>query len=119
MRELSTRLESDGYLVWLPEAEVSENDYQSLSENEKRVLKNKFINLHLDKVRKSEAVLIANFPKHGIAGYVGPNTLMEIAFAYALGKKIILLFPLDDQSCRDEIYGLAPEILKSVEQDKG
>ncbi len=62
-------------------------------------------------IKKSGTILIANLPKYGIQGYVGPNTLMEIAFAYALGKKIYLLHPMDDQPCRDEVRGLEIETL--------
>ncbi len=111
MKNLELDLERFGYAVFLPQAEESEDDYSQLPENEKPVLKKKFIDAHLRKIRESDAVLIANYPKRGIAGYIGANTLIEIAFAYALNKPLFLLHQLAEQACKDEVDGLAATIL--------
>ena len=42
-------------------------------------------------VADSEAILVLNYPKKGIDGYVGGATLMEIGLARHLDKKIFLL----------------------------
>ena len=66
---------------------------------------------HFDKVEWSEAVLIANYDKNGIAGYIGGNTLMEMGVAFHLGKKIFLLHPIPEISYKEEILGLRPIVL--------
>ncbi len=44
-----------------------------------------------NKVAASEAIVVLNYPKNGIDGYVGGATLMEIGLARHLDKKIFLL----------------------------
>jgi nucleoside 2-deoxyribosyltransferase len=111
MEELKLKLEKLGYSVYLPEAEESEGFYLSLPAKDKPAMKRRFIDAHVEKIKKSNGVLIANFRKHEIDGYVGPNTLMEIAFAYALGKDIYMLNAMEDQPCKDEVLGLGVEWL--------
>jgi len=44
-----------------------------------------------NKVAASEAIVVLNYPKNGIEGYIGGATLMEIGLARHLNKKIFLL----------------------------
>ena len=44
-------------------------------------------------IEKTDAILVLNYPKHGLDGYIGAATLMEIGLAYHFGKKIFLLYP--------------------------
>ena len=68
---------------------------------------------HFKKVEWSNAILVANYPKHNIDGYVGGNTLMEIAVAFYLKKKIYILFPISSElSYKEEILGMYPTIIK-------
>lgn len=48
---------------------------------------------HMRKVQNplTYAILVANFDKHGVSGYIGPNTFAEIAVAFATSKTIYLL----------------------------
>jgi len=50
-------------------------------------------------VADSDAILVLNYPKNGIKGYIGGATLMEIGLARHLGKKIFLLhdIPSEDE----------------------
>jgi hypothetical protein len=75
-------------------------------------IKKQFIDEHLAKIRGADAIVLANFTKRGIAGYIGANTLMEAAFAYALGKQIFILNSLGEQPCRPEVLGMQPEFLQ-------
>lgn len=60
----------------------------------------------------ADAVLVANFDKHGIKNYIGGNTLMEIGFAYVLNQKIFLLNPIPDiPYYKTEIKAVKPIIL--------
>jgi hypothetical protein len=48
---------------------------------------------HMRKVQNplTYAILVANFDKQGVDGYIGPNTFAEIAVAFASNKTIYLL----------------------------
>ena len=39
------------------------------------------------------AILVLNYPKDGIKGYIGAHSLIEIGLAYYLEQKIFLLYP--------------------------
>ena len=53
---------------------------------------------HFDKVADSDAIIVLNYPKNNITGYIGGATLMEIAIARHLNKKIFLLHELPPES---------------------
>src|SRR4030042_6967785 len=46
---------------------------------------------HFDKVAWSDAILVANYDKNNVKGYIGGNTFMEMGVAFFLKKKIYLL----------------------------
>jgi len=66
---------------------------------------------HFDKVAWADAILVANYDKKGIKGYIGGNTLMEIGLAFFLKKKIYLLNQVPDLPYKEEILGVEPIIL--------
>ncbi len=66
---------------------------------------------HFDKVAWSDAILVINYDKNGIKGYIGGNTLMEIGLAFFLKKKIYLLNQIPELSYKEEILGAKPIIL--------
>ena len=47
-----------------------------------------------NKIEESDAILVLNYPRNGIPGYVGGATLMEIGLARHLDKKIFFLHDL-------------------------
>lgn len=60
----------------------------------------------------SDAILVANYNKHGIKNYIGGNTLMEIGFAHVLNQKVFLLNPIPDiPYYKTEIEAVEPIIL--------
>jgi hypothetical protein len=63
-------------------------------------------------IKKCEGILVVNTEKRGIKGYIGGNTLIEMAFAYVLDKKIFLLNEIPQLSYTDEIAAFKPVILK-------
>jgi len=101
-----------GYAVRTPLLEGQGTDYTKLAQKEQAQVKCKFINAHLEKIKKSDAILVANYDKHGIKGYIGANTFLEMAFAYALDKKIFLLNPIPEQENKIEIMGLMPIVVE-------
>lgn len=67
---------------------------------------------HYDLIVTSDAILVLNYDKRGIANYIGGNTLMEIGFAYVLSKKIFLLNPIPEiPYYQSEIEAVRPIIL--------
>ena len=59
---------------------------------------------HIDKIRESDAILVCNYDKKGIANYIGANTFIEIAAAHYMRKPIFMLNPLPKQPyIQDEI----------------
>lgn len=60
----------------------------------------------------ADAVLVANFDKHGIKNYIGGNTLMEIGFAHVLNQKVFLMNPIPDiPYYKTEIEAVKPIII--------
>ena len=63
-------------------------------------------------IKESDAILVLNYDKHGIANYIGGNTLMEIGFAHVLERKIFLLNPIPEiPYYQTEIEAVKPVIL--------
>ncbi len=62
-------------------------------------------------IRQHDAVLIYNHSKNGIKNYVGGNTLIEMAFAHVLNKRIFMYNPIPDMQYKDEIEAMQPEVL--------
>jgi len=75
-------------------------------------LKKKAIQDHFEKIKWGDAVLVCNYEKRGIAGYVGGNTLIEIGVAFFLNKRIYILNTVSSElSYKQEIYGMKPIFL--------
>ena len=111
MKQAEELLTKAGYEVETPNPREGEVDYHSLSDEERARLKDTLIKEHLDKISESDAILVFNEDKKGVAGYIGGNTLMEMAFAYAQGIEIFLFRPAPDMSYTDEILGIQPIVL--------
>ena len=66
----------------------------------------------LERVAESDALLILNYLKNGVEGYIGTSVLMEIGLGYYLKKKIYFLYPIDkNQKYALEIALVDPIIL--------
>lgn len=100
-----------GHEVEIPNPREGEVDYHSLSDAERASLKSTLIQEHLDKINESDAIFVYNEEKRGVAGYIGGNTLMEMAFAFAQGIEIFLLRPAPDLGYADEILGMLPIVI--------
>jgi hypothetical protein len=65
-----------------------------------------------EQIKDSDAILVLNYDRKGIANYIGGNTLMEIGFAHVLNKKIFLLNPIPEiEFYKSEIEATKPIIL--------
>lgn len=93
-------------------------EYLGLSDSEKEQLKLKHkyqddaIREHWDVIQNSDAVLVLNYDKHGIAGYIGGNSFLEMGFAYVLKKPIYLLNPIPKMPHYEtEIIAMQPVVI--------
>jgi len=111
MEALAARLSATGFLVSTPEREESDLQLETLSLEAAVARKADFLNDYFDEIRRSDIVLIANFEKHGIPGYIGANSLMEAACAHELGKPVVYLFPVGEQSCQLEALAISTGVL--------
>ncbi len=76
------------------------------------VLKADLVRTHFDNITTGDAVLVVNDEKHGRAGYIGPNVLMEMSLAWYQHKPIYLLNAFDEESpFEEEIKAMEPIIL--------
>ena len=74
--------------------------------------KAKAIDNHFAKIAWADAILVINFSKNDVDGYIGGNTLMEIGVARSLSKKIYLMLrPSSKLSYLEEVLGTMPAII--------
>lgn len=84
----------------------------NIKEDFDRCLKNDVLNDHFNKIAASDVVLVLNYPKNNINGYIGGAVLMEIAVARHLDKKIFLLHNLPSE---DKLrYALEIKLTKPI-----
>jgi len=110
--------------IWSPEIKdkngklISVKEYYKIrhtaNNNEKWVWdrKTEAILKYFEKVAWSDAILITNYDKNDVKGYIGGNTLMEMGLALFLKKKIYLLNEVPELSYKEEILGVKPIILR-------
>lgn len=111
MVEASKTLADKGYEVDFLDLNEG-HTYEGKSPQERASDKRGFIVDHLGKISTSDAILVWNQEKKGIANYVGGNTLMEMAFAFQQGLDILMLNPVPEAvSYATEITGMMPVIL--------
>jgi predicted RNA-binding protein with PUA domain len=115
MIESKRILESKKHTVILPrntENYVAGNlKFESHKESAENKIKHNLFKHYFDEIKKSDAILVVNKDKNNVKNYIGGNTLIEMAFAHVLDKKIFLLNPIPDLSYSDEIIGMQPIIL--------
>jgi len=70
-----------------------------------------FIREHFRNIENSDAILVLNYEKNGISGYIGGNTFLEMGHAFGLGKKIFLLFDIPEMDYVTEMKAMQPIVL--------
>jgi hypothetical protein len=106
MEELAANLRRRGLMVATPVREEAGIAWSELEPAAAARAKGEYITGYLAEIRVSDHVLIANYDKAGISGYVGPNALIEAAFARALDKGVVFLHPPGPQPCQLEAMAL-------------
>lgn len=114
MEAAQKQLEAIGHSVLAPVRILSTEEYWE-EDGAKRVAAkktNELISEHMDKIEKSDAVLIVNMTKKEIENYVGANTFLEMGYAHYRKKKIYFLHPVPDQPyILDELLAMDPIVL--------
>lgn len=109
-------LEGAGHEVEIPEGVKNEflrgRTEVSLEEKADDKIKNDLIRSYFEKIKLYDIVLVVNPEKKGIAGYIGGNTFIEMAFAHVLNKKLYVLYDLPNLSYSSEILAMQPGVLK-------
>jgi len=63
-------------------------------------------------MQDADALLVANFDKHGIENYIGGNAFLEMGFAHVLDQKIFLLNPIPHMPYYEtEIIAMQPIVI--------
>src|SRR3990167_10725715 len=92
MKKMKEELEKRGFEITIPtdvEKHMEDPDFvDDLEGNLDYCLKSDVIRANFKKVEQAEAILVLNYPRNGIDGYIGASTLMEMGIAHFLGRKI-------------------------------
>ena len=112
--EVKNYLEKKLHSVWFPP-----NTYSCLEDMENSTsldfcIKNNLLAKCFERIEKHDAILVLNYEKNWIKGYVWWASLMEIWIAYYLKKKIFVLNELPSENELKyvwEIYQSKPIIL--------
>ena len=115
MAEAQRELEAQGFRVLVPiELGNTKTNEAYMSRDEDKIstkIEYDFIREHFRKIEKSDAILILNYKKKGIAGYIGGNTFLEMGYAFGLGKKIYLLYSVPNMDYGVEMHSMKPIVL--------
>jgi len=108
-------LEQAGHVVEIPEGVKRENlrptNTTTSSEKADTRIQHDLLRGYFKKIKNHDIVLVVNPEKKGVKGYVGGNTLIEMAFAHVLNKKLYCLYHLPELSYTTEIMATQPIIL--------
>ena len=117
MREIKDGLEVLGHEVLVPidtysddvpiEARSDISDKQKISAK----IEYDFIREHFRKIEESDAILVLNYEKKNVPGYIGGNTFLEMGHAFGLGKKIFLMNPVPNMNYSIEMHSMKPIII--------
>jgi len=86
------------------------------AEKAERKITHDVIRGYFEKMKAYDVVLVVNPEKKGVAGYIGGNTLIEMAFAHILNKPLYLLYPVPEISYSSEILAMQPIVLNGTIQ---
>ncbi len=91
--------------------EKEENGDNVFRKNIERKINDDVIRRYYNIIKEADAILVLNYEKKGVPGYIGGNTFLEIGFAHVLNKKIFLLNPIPEIGYKDEIIAMQPTVL--------
>lgn len=113
--EVKEELEELGHKIFIPPTTYAYLEGRRVKGDLKQDLDAKkhvdAIRLYYNEISHSDCILVLNYTKKGIKNYIGPNTLIEIAFAHVLNKKIYLLNPVPEMDIKSEVVHMNPRVI--------
>jgi len=107
-------LEKMGHKIEVPEG-VKKKELRKIDgkheEKAEVKIKHDLIRGYYEKMKQYDIVLVVNPEKDSIPGYIGGNTLIEMAFAHILNKKLYCLYSLPNLPYSSEIIAMQPIVL--------
>ena len=115
MAKVRGLLTERGFTVYVPgELDDLAKNESYMENDEDRItakIEYDFIREHFKKIESADAILILNYEKKGIKGYIGGNTFLEMGYAFGLGKIIFLLYPVPEMDYKTEMNAIQPIVL--------
>lgn len=121
IKDIADQLKAQGHEVFIPltsekilSGEISLDDIKNLKNVgsfHERCVEYDAIRNYYEVIKKADAILVANFEKKGIKGYIGGNSFLEMGFAHILKMPIFLLNPIPDMPYIDELKAMQPIVL--------
>ena len=120
LEDIKKTLEKLGYKTLLPSMTNIQDDsyFKNGRETEFAKIHYNLIKDHFEKINESDALLVCNFNKNGIEGYIGGNTLIEMGKAFDRDVPIFLLNSIPKMDYKAEILAMQPIVLKNLEEIK-
>ncbi|MDD5290050.1 MAG: hypothetical protein PHT40_02530 [Patescibacteria group bacterium] len=113
MLQIKSRLEEIGHMVVIPKNTEKYASGELGAENKWEKLELDVFRNYFNEIKETDAILIINKEKNNIPNYIGGNSLIEMAFAHVLNKKIFLLNPIPQMLYTDEIEAMKPIVLNN------
>ena len=111
MFETKDKLEVLGHEVTIPKNIKKYADGTSGEEDKWEKVEMDVFKVYFEKIKANDSILVLNYDKNDVPNYIGGNSLIEIAFAHILNKKIFLLNPVPSMSYTDEVEAMKPIVL--------
>ena len=106
-------LEKRGHQIIIQDDVEDHANGKILDEDKWKKLEIDPLKTYYEEIKHSDAIIVINIDRKGIPNYIGGNTLIEMAFAYVLNKKIFLLNSIPKVSYEDEIFAMKPIIVNN------
>ena len=95
--KIKEQLENDNHIVSIPPDTYDSLEKPDLNMDLDFCIQNDLLMRCFQRVQQNDAILVLNYEKNGVEGYIGGASLMEIAIAYYLRKKIFILNELPSE----------------------
>lgn len=112
--KIKSELRKLGIIAYIPgefdDRDILEMNSDNLSTEEKIKEKqdNDYTRKHFRVIDQSDAILVLNYDKHEISGYIGGNSFLEMGHAFAQNKPIFLLQNIPNMPYTSEIGAMSP-----------
>ena len=115
MVEAEKNLKELGHKVVIPDFTYEYAEMDTIDKMHTESARNKvehdLIRGYYKKIKDSDALIVINVNRHGVEGYIGGNSFLEMGFAYILNKPIYLFNNIPEMSYTDEIKAMQPTII--------